>query len=81
MSVCETLAQRRLLARICALFDAYTGRQAWKAIGNRILKPCYLTKDDHNRKIRTKKRRTDFGKYSFTKKNIKSCNQLPAGLL
>ena len=30
----ETLAQRRLIARICALFKAYTGRRTWKAIGD-----------------------------------------------
>jgi hypothetical protein len=35
----KTLAQQRLLARICAHFKAYTGRRAWKAIGNRLLKP------------------------------------------
>jgi len=29
----ETLAQQRLIARICALFKAYTRRGAWKAIG------------------------------------------------
>jgi hypothetical protein len=29
----ETLPQRRLVAQICALFKAYTGRRAWKAIG------------------------------------------------
>ena len=34
----ETLAQRRLIARICALFKAYTGGKAWKAIGDRLLK-------------------------------------------
>jgi hypothetical protein len=28
----ETLAQRRLITRICALFKAYSGKQAWKAI-------------------------------------------------
>ena len=39
----ETLAQPRLIARICALFKAYTGRRAWKAIGDRLLKPCYLS--------------------------------------
>jgi len=32
--VWEILAQRRLIDRICALFKAYTGRMAWKAIGN-----------------------------------------------
>ena len=32
----ETLAQRRFIARICALFKAYTGRPAWKAPGVRL---------------------------------------------
>ena len=77
----ETLAQCRLIARICALLKAYTGRWAWKAIGDRILKPCYLSRDDHNRKIWTRKQTTDVGKYSFVNRTIKSWNQLPAGLL
>jgi hypothetical protein len=29
----ETLTQRREISRICALFKAYTGERAWKAIG------------------------------------------------
>ena len=77
----ETLAQHRLIARICALFKANTGGRVWKAIGDRILKPCYLSREDHNRKIRTRKHRTYVGKYSFVKKVFKSWNQLPAGLL
>ena len=76
----ETLAQRRLIARICALFKAYTGRRAWKATGVRLLKPRYLSRDDHNRKIRTRKQRTDVGKYSFVNRAIKSWNQLAARL-
>ena len=47
----ETLAQRRLIDRICALFKAYTERRAWKAIGNRLLKPCYLSRDEHFGKL------------------------------
>jgi hypothetical protein len=77
----ETLAQQRLIARICALFKAYTDRRAWKVTGNRLLKPCYLSKDNHNQKIWTRKQRTDDGKYSFVNTTIKSWNQLPAGLL
>ena len=75
----ETLVQHRLLARICALFKAYTVGQAWKAIGDRLLKPYYLNRDDHNPKIRTRKKRTDVGKYSFLNRTIKTWNQLPAG--
>ena len=77
----ETVAQCRLTARICAIFKTHTGRLAWKAIGNRLLKSCYLSWGDHNRKIRTRKQRTDVGKYSFVNRIIKSWNQLPASLL
>jgi hypothetical protein len=78
---CETLPQRRIIARICALFKAYTGAPAWKAIGDRLLKPCCLSRDDHNRKIRTRKQRTDVGKYSFVNRTIKNWNQVGADLL
>jgi len=62
-SVWETLAQRRLIARIYVLFKAYTGGRDWKAIVDRYPKPCYVSRDDHNWKIRTRKQRTDVGKY------------------
>jgi len=70
-----------MIARICALFKACTGGRAWKVIGDRLLKPRYLSREDHNRKIRTRKQRTDVGKYSFVNGTVKSWNQLPAGLL
>jgi hypothetical protein len=44
----ETLAQRRSMARICAFFKAYIGGRPWKAIDDRLLKPCYLSRDDRN---------------------------------
>ena len=68
----ETLAQRRLIAQICALFKAYTWRRASKAKGDRLLKQCYRCRDRHNRKIRTRKQRTDVGKYSFVNRTIKT---------
>ena len=77
----ETLTQRRLIARLCALYKAYTGRRAWKSIGDRLLGPCYLSRDDHNLKIRTRKQRTDVGKYSFVNRTIRNWNQFPAGVL
>jgi hypothetical protein len=48
----EILTQRRKRARICAVFKAYTGERACKAIGDRLQKPCYLSRIDHDRKIR-----------------------------
>ena len=77
----ETLAQRRLVVRICALFMAYTGGRAWKVIRDRFLKPCYVSRGDHNRKIRNRIQRTGVGKYSFVNRTIRSLNQLPASLL
>ena len=77
----EALAQHRLIARMCALFKAYTKGRAWRAIGDKLLKPCYLSRENHNRKIRTTKQRTDVDKYSFVNRTIKSGNQFPASLL
>jgi hypothetical protein len=38
-------------------------------------------RNEHNWKIKTMRKRTNYGKYSFINKTIKSWNQLPAGLL
>ena len=51
----ETMSHRREISRIrvCGLFKAYSGERAWKAIGDRLRRPTYLTRVDHERKIRT----------------------------
>jgi hypothetical protein len=36
----ETLVQYRNMARTCALFKAYTEERAWKAVNDRMQKPC-----------------------------------------
>jgi hypothetical protein len=77
----ETLTQRRKVSRICSLFKAYTGKRAWKDIGDRLEKPCYLSSVDHNRKIRSRKQKTDIGKYSFVNRTIQLWNQLPEDVL
>ena len=59
----ETLIQRRTTARLCALFKAYFGERSWKAIGDRLRRPCYLSWADHVRKIRNRKQRTDIGEH------------------
>jgi hypothetical protein len=74
----ESLTQRRQLARIRALFKAYTGERAWKTIGDRLQRPCYLSRGDHDKKIRSRKQRTDIGKYSFVNRTIQLWNHLPA---
>jgi hypothetical protein len=63
---------------ICALFKAYSGDRAWKPIGDRLKCPHYLSRVDHERKIRSRKQRTDIGKYSFLNRTLQIWNQLPA---
>jgi hypothetical protein len=75
MTKWKTLAQRRKIARICALFKAYTGQRAWKNIDDRLQRACYLNRVDFDRKIRSRKQRTDIGKYSFVNK---LWNEMPA---
>jgi hypothetical protein len=73
--------QCRKIARIFALFKAYSGERAWKYIGDRLQGPCYLNRDNHYRKIRAGKQSTDIGKYSFENRTIKLWNQLSAEAL
>ena len=69
----ETLASRRKLSRICALFKAYAGERAWKVIGDKLQRPHYLSRIDHVRKIRGKRQRMDRGKRSFVNRTIQDC--------
>jgi hypothetical protein len=52
-----------------------------EAIGDRLEKPCYLSRVDHNRKIRSRKQKTDIGKYFFVNRTIQLWNQLPEDIL
>jgi len=77
----ETLAARRKLSRMCALFKAYCGEGAWKPIGDRLERPHYLSRIDHERKIRSTRQRTDIGKYYFVNRTTQHWNLLPAEVL
>jgi len=77
----ETLASHRKLSCICALFKAYSGEWAWKAIGDRLQRPHYLSRVDHERKIRNRKQSTDIQKYSFVNRTIQDWSQLPRAAL
>jgi hypothetical protein len=77
----ETLTSRRKLSSIRALYKAYSGERAWKAIGDRLQRPHYLSRVDNARKIRRRRQRTDIGKYSFVNRTIQDWNQLPAEVL
>jgi hypothetical protein len=58
-------------------FKAYTGERTWKAISDRLQNPCYLSRVDHDRKIRSRGKRQFVGKYSFVNRAI----QLQGSLL
>jgi len=77
----ENLALRRKLSHICALFKAYSGERAWKAIGDRLQWLHYLSRVDHERKIRSRRQRMDIGKYYFINRTIQHWNQLTAEVL
>jgi hypothetical protein len=51
------------------------------AVGDRLQTPCYLSRGDHGKKIRSRKQRTDIGKYSFVHRTIQLWNQLPEDAL
>jgi hypothetical protein len=53
-------------------------QQAWKAIGDRLQRPCYLSRVNHDRKVWSREQRTDIGKYSFANRTRQLLNQLPA---
>jgi hypothetical protein len=63
------------------LFKAYSGERAWKAIGDRIQRPHYLSRVDSDWKIRSRRQKTDIGKYSLVNRTIHHWNQLPAEVL
>jgi hypothetical protein len=73
----ETLTECRKLARLCAVFNGYTGERAWNAVEDRLQTPCYLSRGDHGKKIRSRKQRTDIGKYSFVHRTMQLWTQLP----
>jgi hypothetical protein len=77
----ETLTQSRQVARVCALFKAYTGQRDWKAIEDRLDEPFYLSRVDHDRKITSRKQKTDIRKYFFANRTIQLWNKLPADAL
>jgi hypothetical protein len=77
----ETLLQRRKIARVCALFKAYSGERARKFIGDRLQRPNYLSRIDHDWKIRNGRQRMDIGKYSIVNRTVRLWNRLPAEIL
>jgi hypothetical protein len=56
-------------------------KKTWEGIRDRLERPHYLSRVDHNHKIRCRRQKTDVGKYSFVNRTIEDWNQLPAEML
>jgi hypothetical protein len=65
---------------MCPLQSVF-GERTWKAVGDRRQRPDYLSRVDHDWKIRSRKQKTDIGKHSFVNRTIHHWNQLPAEVL
>jgi hypothetical protein len=63
------------------LNSKYTGEWAWKAIGDRLQSPYYLSRVDHDRKIRSRMQKTDIGKCSPVSRIIQFWNRPPTDAL
>jgi len=66
---------------MCALYKAYTGERAWKAVGDRLQAPSYLSRVDHYWKIGARKQRTDIRKYPLLNRTIADGNKPPEGAI
>jgi hypothetical protein len=75
------LVQRRRTARTYSLYKAYNGERAWKDIGHRLQAPYYLSRVDRCWKIRSRKIRTDVGKFFLVNRTISGWNRLPEGAI
>ena len=73
----ESLVQRRKIERMCVLYKAYTHEGPWKAIGDRLQAPSYLSRINHYWKIKARKQIPDIRKYSFVNRSITDWNKLP----
>jgi hypothetical protein len=63
------------------VFKTYAGERAREAKGDKLERPSYLSRDDNDRKIRSRKQKTDIGKYSFVNRTIRLWKQLPTDIL
>jgi hypothetical protein len=66
---------------MCALYKAYNGERAWKDTGDRLQAPYYRSRADHCWKIRSRKIRTDIGKFLILNRTIADWNRLPEGTI
>jgi hypothetical protein len=63
------------------VYKLYSEEPAWKALGDRLQRPYYLSRVIHDWKIWNRRRRKDIGKYSFVNRTTQLWNKLPMNAL
>jgi len=58
-------------------YKTCSGETVRNAVGDRLQRPYYLSRFDHDWKIRNSRQRTDIGNYSFVNRTIRLYNKLP----
>jgi hypothetical protein len=66
----KTLAQCTMIPCVCALHKTYSAEPAWKAVGDKLQRSYYLSRVDHDWKIRNKRQRMGIGKHSTVNRTI-----------
>jgi len=61
----------------CAVCKVYSGELAWKAVGDRLQRPYYLSMVNHDWKIWNRRQRMDIRKCSFVNRTIQVWKKLP----
>jgi hypothetical protein len=63
------------------LYKAYNGEREWKDIENKLQAPYYRSRVDHCWKMKSRKIRTDVGKFFFVNRTIADWNWLLEGAI
>jgi hypothetical protein len=75
------MAQHREIAHICAVYKVYSRELSWKAVGDRLQRPYYLSRANHVWKIWNRRQKMDIGKCSFVNRTTQLWNKLPVNAL
>lgn len=72
----ETLEERRKKARLCNIYRALVGSEAWEDVAVRLEKPEYIGRKDHRWKIKERKANTEGARGSHVTRGIRDWNNL-----
>jgi len=65
----------------CAVCKVYCGELAWNSLGDRLQRPYYLNRVNHDWKIWNRRQRMDIGKCCFVNRTIQLWKKVPMNAL